>query len=620
MTQPAEPVAGSETSGIVPTEPVLTTVRPSRGNAGRIRWFVALVVTVVVLGLAGGATLLLTASAGDAAVLAWVPADSTAYVELRLDLPGSQRAEVAKLLSAFPGFADQAAFPAKLGEALDRLIGSATSGKHSYQTEIAPWFGGELAVASGPMAVPTANATPSEIAASARVLLLADVTDAAKATAWLSGILAEAGATTSTESYGGVTLTIVKAPAGAPDAATKPVMRDGAYAVLGSVLVAGDTTSVKAAVDTRGSRGLGTLPALRTAVAAVAGDRVAFGWADTKALLEPAITAAGGSAKDAMATALLGIVREGTPAWIAGAIRAVDGNLVIDMVEPKPAGGATQPETGADTAQLAKLVPADTLILLGARSPGAALAKLKVRLAADPALAPAVAQLDQTLGLIGGFDAATGWIGDTGIAITNTDGKPAGGFVIVPADATGGKRLLAQLRTAAQLAGAMANVFPAFTDTPYGDAVVTVVDIPNAGNILKLLPSAIHDACGPTCRGAMPQDMHITFAYSTTPQVIVIGSDARFVKAVLDTRGGTSLATLPRFKDLIAKAVTRRGGLAWVDIAAVRSLLEDALPASDRASYDADVKPYLTPLEALVAGGSTDGDFVRSTIVLSIKH
>ncbi|MEI6358566.1 MAG: hypothetical protein WCP53_15915, partial [Verrucomicrobiota bacterium] len=114
-------------------------------------------------------------------------------------------------------------------------------------------------------------------------------------------------------------------------------------------------------------------------------------------------------------------------------------------------------------------------------------------------------------------------------------------------------------------------------------------------------------------------DLTITFAYAVTPEVIVIGSDARFVKAVLDSRGGASLATQPRFKDLLAKAGASGGGLAWVDVAAVRDLVAAALPASARASYDADVKPYLAPLDALVATGTTDGDLIRSTIILSIK-
>ena len=64
--------------------------------------------------------------------------------ELRLDLPGTQQAELAEVMSAFPGFDDQAAFPMKLDEVLDQLVGSATDDEQSYSSDIDPWFGRQL--------------------------------------------------------------------------------------------------------------------------------------------------------------------------------------------------------------------------------------------------------------------------------------------------------------------------------------------------------------------------------------------------------------------------------------------------------------------------------------------
>ena len=74
------------------------------------------------------------------------PADSVAYGELRLDLPGDQRQEVGEFLSKFPGFADQAALDTKLDEVLDRLVAEGTDGKQTYTQDIKPWFDGELAL------------------------------------------------------------------------------------------------------------------------------------------------------------------------------------------------------------------------------------------------------------------------------------------------------------------------------------------------------------------------------------------------------------------------------------------------------------------------------------------
>ena len=106
---------------------------------------------MLVAGTAAGATLLLTSNtaAGSSAVEAGRPPDATAYYEVRLDLPGSQQAELAEFMAAFPGFDDQAAFPTKLGEIGDRIVRAATDDKIDYQTDIAPWFGGQIGVSQG---------------------------------------------------------------------------------------------------------------------------------------------------------------------------------------------------------------------------------------------------------------------------------------------------------------------------------------------------------------------------------------------------------------------------------------------------------------------------------------
>ena len=161
---PAAPAGEVTPTGLdVPVAPVGSI--PRRHNP--LRWVVAILVVALVVATGLGATLLLTSStSGTSTVLDYVPADTLVYGEVRLDLPGSQRAEVAKSLAAFPGFADQASLDSKLGEVYDRIIRAATSNKHDYQTEIAPWFGGQLAVAEGPQslgsfAVPGSSPAPT---------------------------------------------------------------------------------------------------------------------------------------------------------------------------------------------------------------------------------------------------------------------------------------------------------------------------------------------------------------------------------------------------------------------------------------------------------------------------
>ena len=112
----------------------------------------------------------LTGSSPTSTVAGYVPADSVAYGELRLDLPGDQRQEVGEFLSKFPGFADQAALETKLDEVLDRLLSESTDGKQTYSRDIKPWFDGELAFAMGPLP-PGAAANAATDAPRAVVLL-----------------------------------------------------------------------------------------------------------------------------------------------------------------------------------------------------------------------------------------------------------------------------------------------------------------------------------------------------------------------------------------------------------------------------------------------------------------
>ena len=144
------------------------------------------------------------AASGTPDVLAWTPADSVTYVEARLDLPGDQQASSPRSCSAFPGFDDQAAFPTKLNEVLDQLVGKASDGKQSYTADIAPWFGGQLA--REPRRPPDERATrrppgssPSRASRTRR-----------RPSAWAASTLQTAGATSTTETYNGVTINVIQ--------------------------------------------------------------------------------------------------------------------------------------------------------------------------------------------------------------------------------------------------------------------------------------------------------------------------------------------------------------------------------------------------------------------------
>ncbi len=567
------------------TAPVVTATATKRRSP--LKWIVALVIVALVAGAAAAGTILLTGASGTPSVLAWAPADSVTYTEVRLDLPGNQQAELAKVLSAFPGFDDQAAFPTKINEVLDQLVGKATDGKQSYTADIQPWFGGQLSASIGP--VPS-----STDASQARALLLASVKDASKASAWAASTLTASGATSTTETYKDVTITVIQPPA--PVAVMAKDIQP-AYAVTGSVLALGDLASVKAAIDTGGKTGLNTNAQFQTASATITGDRLAFAYADTAAIVDAAsamVPAVGGMP----AVALPSFLDDVYPPWVASAILAQDSSLVVETRQPHVSklGAAAN-----SVSSIPSLVPADTIALLDAHDVGGALKRLKAMLASDPSLTDGVKQVDSALQLIGGFDAAVGWIGETGIAVTGSGGSVAGGLVIVPTSGDDAQRLFTQLRGFIQLAGGSAGI--KLTDESYNGATITVVDLSGAGAMAG---------------GVVEVPSGLKVAYAVTDKVVVFGSSVEFVKSVIDAPSGSNLASTDQFKSALAKADSSNSTLLWLDVAGIRTVAEPLMSGDDLSQYQSDLKPYLEPFQSVIATSASGDDIDEGTLVLSV--
>jgi hypothetical protein len=633
-------------------EPQLTPVRasvgldvaaarvssPPRGRSP-VRWAVALLVVALTVAGGLGATLLLTGStSGTSTVVAYAPADTVSYAEVRLDLPGSQRAEVAKTLAAFPGFADQAALDSKLAEVYDRIVRAASSSKHDYQTEIAPWFGGQLGVATGPSDMlmgtaaissaapsPTTSSTaalppctgggasaPSPSSADAtgvgremriRTLLLANVTDPARAEAWIAGIVAEQTTTTSDVTCDGVDVHLVTSG----QAAGIPADALGWATLDGRVLVAGDLDSIRLAIATKGTSGLAATQGFRKAVDALRGDHVGFFYERVRATVDAQLGALAFTGTQTPAVALVSALASLVPEWAAADLRAADGNLVLDTAEPASDALAATNRPSS----LAGDAPAGTIAFADVHDVGRALGVIRADLAADATLRPYVKQVDQVLGLVGGFDSAIGWIGDAGIAITRSGTTVSGGVLLRPDDAGAAKHLVTQLRSLAELAGVTSGV--AITDEAYQGATITTVDL---GELAPAITSQLGDQLGGM---TVPSDLKLV--YAVTDKVVVLTPEASFAKAVIDaSQGGDSLAKDPRFSALLGKSGDSLTRLAWVDVAAVRDLAEGQLSADGRAKYEADYRPYLLPIDAMVSSGSIDNGLVRGTAILSIKH
>jgi hypothetical protein len=575
------PTSSVEPAVVVAAATAPVDVRPGP-RSSRARWAIAGLIALVIVALSAAGLFALAGASGSSLVEAWAPSDSMVYLEVRGDLPGDQRQNLGSFLAHFPGFADQSSLETKLDETFDRLVAKASSDKHDWTKEIKPWFGGQVGLsASG---LPTAKGADAK---SVRALLVASQKDPAAAMAWLKSI---SPATSADEPYQGLTLTVWHTKSGAAVAAT----------ATGGVLLLGDEASVKSAVDRGGKDGLATSQSFKTAMAALSGDQLTRMYLDTRAYVDAmkSLTDSLGAGAGLDATALAKL-----PDWLASGARfesdAISGELVAPLVD-----GAT---TVTDSeSEIARHVPASTVVLLEAHDYGTLLQAFIAQLKKQPSYAAPLDQVEDAAKLVGGLDGAVGWIGDAGIVVTSDGKTPGGGLVIVPTDPAKADQFSTQVKNLLALAGTTASVI--VKEEPYGSGTITTVDL---GDINKLMGGGV---AGP----GSPLVGHAEISFTNQGGVVIIGAGPAWVKSIVDVKSGASLADQARYRDAMSRVGTSNASSAFLDLAAIRTLAEPLIKQIPNSKYATDIQPYLAPFDILAGASSTKGDTGRIKYVLTV--
>jgi hypothetical protein len=618
MTEPLRPVPGTGTdpttdttvttvsSNAAPGDPAVPTsqVRPPAGpdprRAGRARWIVALAVCGAVAVGTVFAVMNLTGASPAATVAGYVPNDSVMYGEVRLDLPGDQRAEIGEFLSKFPGFADQAALDTKIDEVLDRLVSEGTDGEQTFTRDIKPWFDGEMAFAVGPL--PEPDADPSVVVAGGRGLLLLSIKDEALAQAWFDKVLTE-GTTTSIEQYGGAELRVYDGPD-----------MDAAFTIVGGeVAIGGDLASVKAAVDTGGDSTFATSEAVAAANGALEGDSIGFLFMDARAVLDSAMALTEDvGPMPGMSDAMLALV----PDWIGMRMR-IEGDALLLDTAMQDVPGAPGPDANRANGAAA-WAPASTIVFAAGNDYGATLLETIELYRQDPSLGEVITGVEEAAGMLGGLEGALGWMGDTALVVAQGADAPEGGIVSVPSDAQEAQRFLTTVRSFATLGGGQMGI--EVREEAYAGTTITIVSL---GSIQALagLAGGMGGVPVPVDPSAPLPEGDLELAYAATDQVVVIGSGPNFVKAVLDAGAGDGLADDARYQALVGRVGAEHIGVTFVDIAAIRGLVEGLLEdatAEERAEYEESVKPFIEPFDALVGAAST-GEVDTQRIIITVE-
>jgi hypothetical protein len=559
------------------------------GNRTRLRWGLAALGIVIVAVASFAIVSLVGGRPSTSIAIGYMPTNTMSYEEVRLDLPGDQRTKLASFLKAFPGFSDQSAIEPKLNDVLDRIVRAASKDKQTWTADIQPWFGGQLAFGTG---LPSASQLGVLNSTASDGLAVATVTDRAKAIAWVTKTGGDVGTSISRSTYGDADLL---APAEGGGSV--------AIAVNDKVMLAGSTAAVKAAIDGGGKGALDQNDDVKAALATLDKDYVIFSVTRTRALADAvvkqmAVTQPGVLDKTQVDETILGLV----PAWQAMTGRFENDAIMTSSVSPSWAIGYDGKNRTSDVLGHA---PAKSIVYLDSHDIGPALTAVLAKFRALPEAKPAFDQLDQALSLLGGFDAVLGWWGDTAFVVSPLDdGTIGAGLVIHPRDATAADRLFTTLNGYIALVGGSTGVATRTED--HNGTKITILDlsaVPGLGS------------------GDLPPGYKPEFAWAVNKDVVVIGYASSFVKAVLDAGPGSSLADDARFKALLGRVGADNLGMSFVDIAAIRGLVEPlaqaAAPADAWAYYTREIQPYLKPLDAVITNVRKDGSSDRSTGVIT---
>jgi uncharacterized protein DUF3352 len=556
------------------------------------------------IGVVVGALILDSRTSAIGSGATYVPATAPLYVEVRLQPSEGQDAALREFLDRFPPIEgvdlDEPLYGQLTAMLDDALAESGTT--LSWSADVEPWFDGRVGFALFEFPDPTAVPVEpdAEVLGTSSGVVLIGVSDRATAQSSIDRIIAESDApmTFSPQEHGGVTIQVDD--------------ESGlAYALTDDQLLLAPTADdIVAALDAHaaGDTALSDAGSISAFTEALPDEWLVFGIYDFTDALASALEGSAGASPGAEAMRDL---MEGQPLRGAMAL-TVEGDRVSVPVVSDPPGGSFA-VTNADRG-LADEVPGDALYYAEGGNVGDALSGLIGTLKESAAAMPdGAAQLDMIDAALGGdLEEQVAWIGDAATAVGYDGEQPWGGVVIAPTDMEQARRTIDRLSSFAGLATLDPSIGITVEEREVDGVDVTTLtwQDPSA----QTEPPADEMPFAPTA---------LVAEWAVTDDRVLIGVGDRFVERVIGLDRGDSLAQEPRYADAVADlGGASNAGVTWVDLRGVRVALEGVIGEFDPASlesYEADILPWLEPLDRLVTIARVDGDLMRSESVLLVE-
>ncbi len=558
-------------------------------SSGRLRWAVAMGIVLIVSLMTLGGAFVLSGAGGAAKSLTAgsAPKESVVFVDLRTDLPGDQHQKLADFMSHFPGFKDRTQFDGAIDDILNRLT-SEISPDLTYTAAFKAWTTGEVSIAITNLGSP----------GSSNGVVIVALTDRAAGERWVNSEVSRTGLTFKAEDYAGAKVYVAQPGASGSNSGSAAI--SAAYAFTDKVLLLGTVNAVKAGIDAPSKGSLAGNSNYQAAMKSLSGDSIATFYADPQALMQQtaAWTAVGGTGLTGMMggaglpgmmggtglTGMMGVTS--LPAWLAGSVRAESDHMSVEITMPKTAGA---PSSANAESVLASQLPGSTVGVMEVHAIGKLVNDgLKAISGSGVSMADngILKTIQDALTRVGGID----WLGDADLVLTKTGSTYGGGIVVKTPDAGTAISKKAMLTNLVALAGSLTNIGSGFTSTDetYKGTTITLITVPNgSGSPLE-------------------------FSIATKNDLIVAGYGDAFVKAVLDTTAGTSLADSVNYKSAMAAVGPSNAAYGYFDISAAADQIGQTF-SGNASYYNLNYKPYVDHV-----GGAAFAEIDGGTVILRL--
>ena len=551
---------------------------------GLRRWFVALVATVLLVVSGSGLVAFAQSDAATGKGPQFVPADAAVYVEVRLDMPAGQGEALAEFMTAFPGFADTGSFELKVGEAVNGLIGEATGGAVSGVDVLASFATGEAGLALMDLAAAATGSTELPM------LVGVAISDRAAAEAFVDTLMSSLGADVSEEAYGDARILSSEGTSVGITAEWLLLSQTVDMIKAGVDTIEGVTPSL--ADDPDFAAAFSRVPAAHLGAAYL--DLASFG-----PLIELAGTAAQGQGGVSLDSAAL--VAQLPVDMVAYLAAEADRMTLEAFITPS----ASTPTLPVGESDLALRFPSDTQVYVETRELGDSLESLLSGLLGmmDEASAAQIAPFEDMLGepLPTFFD----FVSDASVGgALSSDGLWLGIAAEVSDEAVASQRLERVLSIVRLIGAGMTDdeggATISVTTETVGDAEVTVITI----------PAPIEEAFGTSLPFAVGDTISVTISDGT----LLMGT-GEFVTAALTQPAAESLGESAAYTEALSDD-TQNSGVIYANVSSLLAALDPML--SMMTPQWADIAPYATAIDRIVAVGSTADDVisVRMSVIV----